>query len=106
MSDEQELLSHDNKVRCIDELANLTSLRSSSKSAKSRAAVLVPLIKLPNGQVGLLYTKRSPYLSSHARQVCFPGGKVDDGETEIQAALRESHEELGIANNSNTCKKY
>ena len=45
---------------------------------------------------GLLYTKRSARLSSHAREVCFPGGKKDENESFIEAALRESNEELGI----------
>ena len=45
---------------------------------------------------GLLYTKRSPRLSSHAREVCFPGGKKDEKESFIEAALRESNEELGL----------
>ena len=35
--------------------------------------------------------------SSHAREVCFPGGKCDsDDETNVEAALRETNEELGI----------
>ena len=43
-----------------------------------------------------MYTKRSAKLSSHAREVCFPGGKKEENETFIEAALRESKEELGI----------
>ena len=43
-----------------------------------------------------MYTKRSPRLSSHAREVCFPGGKKDEKESFIEAALRESNEELGL----------
>jgi 8-oxo-dGTP pyrophosphatase MutT (NUDIX family) len=35
--------------------------------------------------------------SSHAREVCFPGGKCDSHEeTNAEAALRETREELGI----------
>ena len=35
--------------------------------------------------------------SSHAREVCFPGGKCDSHEeTDVDAALRETFEELGI----------
>ena len=35
--------------------------------------------------------------SSHAREVCFPGGKCDSNdETDVDAALRETFEELGI----------
>ena len=49
------------------------------------------------GGVGLLYTKRSPLLRAHPRQVCFPGGIIDlPSETPNEAAIRESNEELGI----------
>jgi 8-oxo-dGTP pyrophosphatase MutT (NUDIX family) len=35
--------------------------------------------------------------NSHAREVSFPGGKCDSKEeTDEEAALRETHEELGI----------
>ncbi len=33
---------------------------------------------------------------SHSRQWGLPGGRVDEGETMIEAALREVHEEVGI----------
>ena len=48
------------------------------------------------GGVGLLYTKRSPLLRAHPRQVCFPGGIINPSETPNEAASRESNEELGI----------
>lgn len=48
------------------------------------------------GGAALLLTRRGAHLSAHARQWAFPGGRVDDGETPLQAALREMHEEVGI----------
>ena len=93
------LLSNENKERCIKELSDLKPLRK-PKDPKSYAAVLVPLIQLDNGQTGLLFTKRSSTLRRNPREVCYPGGKVDDQESFIEAAKRETFEEIGISKDS------
>lgn len=44
----------------------------------------------------IILTTRSSKLTHHAGQRAFPGGRIDQGETPEQAALRELHEEVGI----------
>ncbi len=60
-----------------------------------RAAVLVPILKTPTG-LEILFTVRSKQLSSHAGQIAFPGGRLDEHETYTEAALRETSEEIGL----------
>ena len=60
-----------------------------------RAAVLVPILKTPSG-LEILFTVRSSQLSSHAGQIAFPGGRLDEHETYTEAALRETREEIGL----------
>jgi len=44
----------------------------------------------------LLLTERNHHMRSHPGQVSFPGGSLDEGETPVEAALREAHEEIGL----------
>lgn len=56
------------------------------------AAVLVAVTDRP--EPGVILTQRTETLRTHAGQVAFPGGRIDDGEDAIMAALREAEEEL------------
>lgn len=60
------------------------------------AAVLAPIVKRPGGWT-LLFTERAADLASHAGQISFPGGRIETGETPLDAALRETEEEIGLA---------
>lgn len=60
-----------------------------------RAAVLLPLVHAPEG-AALLLTKRSEAVEHHKGQISFPGGGLEDGESPLHAALRETYEEIGV----------
>ena len=49
-----------------------------------------------SGGAAFLLCRRASRLSSHAAQWALPGGRVDPGETAIDAALRELDEEVGV----------
>jgi 8-oxo-dGTP pyrophosphatase MutT (NUDIX family) len=62
------------------------------------ASVLIGIIDRPAGPT-LLLTQRTAHLSKHAGQIAFPGGRRDEGETAVHAALRETEEETGLDRN-------
>jgi 8-oxo-dGTP pyrophosphatase MutT (NUDIX family) len=66
--------------------------------ALKRAAVAIALVETAegSGETALLLTLRAAGLRSHRGQWALPGGRCDDGETPVIAALRELHEELGL----------
>lgn len=64
------------------------------RTERRPAAVLVPVVA--GAKLGVLLTLRTAQLSSHAGQIAFPGGKLDQGETVLETALREAHEEIGL----------
>jgi len=59
------------------------------------SAVLVPLFEEAS-EARLVLTRRSTDLRTHQGQVSFPGGRLDEGEDAVGAALRESFEEIGL----------
>ncbi len=60
------------------------------------AAVLVAVVA--REELTLLLTQRAETLNHHAGQIAFPGGRIDgEGETPVEAALREAEEEIGLA---------
>ena len=60
------------------------------------AAVLITIIAAQPDPTVLL-TVRPAHLRAHAGQIAFPGGAVEDYDTDrVATALREAHEEVGL----------
>jgi len=65
-------------------------------SARIESAVLVPVF-YKEGELYILFTKRSFKVMHHRGQVSFPGGAFSEADSSLQeTALRESWEEIGL----------
>jgi 8-oxo-dGTP pyrophosphatase MutT (NUDIX family) len=72
-------------------------LPEASSSFLKRAAVAVVIAEADNGvDAAILLTRRAQGLRAHGGQWALPGGRCDEGETAVAAALRELDEELGV----------
>jgi 8-oxo-dGTP pyrophosphatase MutT (NUDIX family) len=56
----------------------------------------LPVHEVWNDAPALILTRRSATLRKHAGQWAFPGGRLDPGETVVETALREMHEEVNV----------
>lgn len=71
-----------------------------SDRERAMAAAVVAILfhdAKQDGAPRLALTRRTDRVASHKRQICLPGGALDPGETPVAAALREVHEEIGVA---------
>ena len=76
----------------LDDL--LSDARFADLDRTADAAVLIAVTEREDPTV--LLTQRPRTMRDHPGQVAFPGGKIDEGEDAVEAALREAWEELGI----------
>lgn len=80
---------------------NLNEIKNKMKNASPkpidddlRFSVLLPLIEI-DGELNLIYEVRSKSIKQPG-EISFPGGRIEDDESPKYAAVRETHEELGI----------
>ena len=83
----------------FDQIRRLLSTRARTiieTKELTPAAVLVLLYE-KQGEIHILFTKRTETVADHKGQISFPGGVRDKGDESLEAtALREAFEEVGI----------
>lgn len=106
------MLRDDQLRTAISERLRRFPLQASGDVAANRhAAVAVTVVDAGHGadlpglgpsehwstSAALLLTRRSQRLRNHPGQWAFPGGRLDDGESPAECALREMEEEVGLS---------
>ncbi|WP_420714055.1 NUDIX hydrolase [Gordonia sp. SL306] len=70
--------------------------RREVSSPEARPAAVAIIIAERAGRQGIWLMKRPATMRRHAAQYALPGGRLDPGEDSVTAALRETHEEIGL----------
>lgn len=82
------------------------AVRQFFPAAPAPAAVLIPIVDRDDG-LAVLLTQRAIHLKNHAGQVSFPGGRIESSDAgPLEAALRETEEEIGLSREHVTFTGY
>ncbi len=83
----------DLKIKDIENIFN--GKKSGMEDFFNQFSVLLPVVE-KGGKLQVLYELRARHMEVQPGEICFPGGKIEPGESPQECALRETWEEIGI----------
>ena len=87
---------YDNVLRDLAEARLNNFKRAAQPLGDLRAAAVAVVITADNDEGSVLLTRRASSLRAHSGQWALPGGRLDEGESAEDAALRELREEVNL----------
>lgn len=94
--DFSELPGHESHLNAMPKFKKMPYRSLIPKDDSMQSAVMIIFAPDEDGDASVVLTIRSEKLGSHSGQISFPGGRLEEGESPLQAALRETNEEIGI----------
>ena len=84
------------KTLIRNRLSNFKAVSADDDGLRRAAVAFTIVSSEASDEAAFLLTRRQKHLNRHGGQYALPGGRVDENETVVDAALRELHEEIGI----------
>lgn len=84
------------RTRLVENLARFERRALPSEGMRSASVALLIGMAAGSSEPCFILTRRAKTLGAHAGQWALPGGRRDRGESAIETALRETHEEIGV----------
>ena len=84
------------RTQLVENLSRFERRELACEGMRCASVALVIGRAADSGAPCFILTRRAKTLGSHAGQWALPGGRRDPGETVVDTALRETHEEIGI----------
>ena len=82
------------KNKVIEKLKSHKPYINGSENMR-KAAVFIPIVQ-NGGEPHILFEVRASTLNHRPSEISFPGGGIEPGEKPFEAAIRETHEEIGV----------
>lgn len=95
----EELTGFESHKKMVPFKTNPNIREFTPKEDTKESSVLLLFTETEKQNLELTFTLRSSKLRKHSGQISFPGGRKEKGETNIETALRESNEEIGLKSN-------
>ena len=92
------LPGQDAQYRAVPPNRPRTSLQEARQNPEARTAAVLALLHPIENQTHVALIRRNTYPGVHSGQISFPGGKVEESDSDlIHTATRETHEEVGVS---------